>query len=87
MLHYAYPSVACFAHCQLLCIYQLFPCGASEPNSVQTCSDLSEAVHRIASKVEVDLDSFALADAAVPVVVPAMDAGIVDTVLCGPDKD
>ncbi|KAH7943483.1 hypothetical protein HPB52_009087 [Rhipicephalus sanguineus] len=59
----------------------------SDPDDDRTCSDLYEAVDKIArQEVEGDFKTFALADAAAPVVAPATDAEIIDTV-GGPDKD
>ncbi|KAH7985941.1 hypothetical protein HPB52_025292 [Rhipicephalus sanguineus] len=59
----------------------------SDPDDDRTCSDLYEAVDKIARQdVEGDFKTFALADAAAPVVAPATDAEIIDTV-GGPDKD
>ncbi|KAH9374903.1 hypothetical protein HPB48_020948 [Haemaphysalis longicornis] len=65
----------------------------SDPDNNQlnedwTCSDLHEAVHKITGQeVEGDFETFALADAAAPLVAPTSDVETIDTVVGGPDED
>ncbi|KAH7970043.1 hypothetical protein HPB52_023932 [Rhipicephalus sanguineus] len=57
-----------------------------QPDDDWTCSDVYQAVHKIAGQeVENDFELFALADAAAPVVAPTTDVEIIDTV-GGPDE-
>ncbi|KAH9361017.1 hypothetical protein HPB48_016547 [Haemaphysalis longicornis] len=59
-----------------------------QPDDDRTCSDLYEAVRKIAGQeVAGEFETFALTDAETPVVAPAMDAGIIDTVVGGPGED
>lgn len=54
----------------------------------QVYDHLCKAVHRIIDEdMEGNFDSFALTDAEVPVVAPAMDAEVVDLALGGLDED
>uniref|UniRef100_A0A023GKX0 Putative tigger transposase n=1 Tax=Amblyomma triste TaxID=251400 RepID=A0A023GKX0_AMBTT len=76
----------CFAHAGFSRAAVTDP-DDDQPDDDQTCSDLYEAVHKIAGEeVDGDFDTFALADAAAPVVAPATDAEIIDAV-GGPDED
>ncbi|KAH9369493.1 hypothetical protein HPB48_014327 [Haemaphysalis longicornis] len=69
----------CFAHAGLFRTVVSDP-DDDQPDDDRTGSDLHEAVHEIAGQeVEGDFETFPLADAAVPVVAPATDAGIVYT--------
>ncbi|KAL1423558.1 hypothetical protein MTO96_020942 [Rhipicephalus appendiculatus] len=76
----------CF--CGLLCIWRFSHTSSTEHDyDDQTCSNLYEAVHKIASEeVEGNFNSFTLADVVVPVVAPAANLGIVDIVLRVSDR-
>ncbi|KAH7982868.1 hypothetical protein HPB52_007847 [Rhipicephalus sanguineus] len=72
---------------------QAFPTPSSsnpdddQSNDDQACSYLYEAVYRIVGQeLDGDFETFVLSDAAAPVVAPATDAEIIDTV-GGPDED
>ncbi|KAH9375800.1 hypothetical protein HPB48_009856 [Haemaphysalis longicornis] len=71
--------VTCFAHAGFFSTVVSDP-DDDQPDDGRTGSDLHEAVHKIAGQeVEGDFETFALADAAAPVVAPATDAEIIYT--------